>query len=232
MIYVESKRKSIETLKKKYPSSLILDVTSKGQEPWVRISPFFPHGNIPIPFSPGFFSLSVEGIWQGLKVFENSDIDRSKFGVKDMKGIKRTVKKNGRPLGHRKGVEGTELLDYITARREIYLRAYGWVLDNKALPVIEMIREEAMQRDVVLLDYDTNGDINNTKKPLSHAALVKRYMEKRYPELIVYHDESKDTASEDDLPQKMKSTQSKEAEPKSRKPRKTKNQSEGQQSLW
>ena len=34
-----------------------------------------------------------------------------------------------------------------------------------------------------MLDFDTNGDIDNPAKPLSHAALVKRYIEKKYPEL-------------------------------------------------
>lgn len=31
--------------------------------------------NIPIPFSPNYTGASVEGIWQGLKVFVDEDID-------------------------------------------------------------------------------------------------------------------------------------------------------------
>jgi len=183
MIYIESKKKSMKTLLKSYPNAKILDVTSKGDEPWVKVSPFYPHGGIPIPHSPNYFAVSVEGIWQGLKVFELEDIDKSKFEVKNMKGIKRTVRKFGKPLGHRKGVNGTELLDYLTARKEIYLRAYGWLLDNKAHDTIQLLKAEAEKQDVVLLDFDTNGDIENTRRPLSHAALVKRYLEKKYPEL-------------------------------------------------
>ena len=183
MIYIESKKKSMKTLLKSYPNAKILDFTSKGDEPWVKVSPFYPHGGIPIPHSPNYFAVSVEGIWQGLKVFELEDIDKSKFEVKNMKGIKRTVRKFGKPLGHRKGVNGTELLDYLTARKEIYLRAYGWLLDNKAHDTIQLLKAEAEKQDLVLLDFDTNGDIENTKRPLSHAALVKRYLEKKYPEL-------------------------------------------------
>lgn len=173
----------MKTLLKLYPNAKILDVTSKGEEPWVKVSPFYPHGGIPIPHSPNHFAVSVEGIWQGLKVFELEDIDKSKFEVKNMKGIKRTVRKFGTPLGHRKGVNGTELLNYITARKEIYLRAYGWLLDNKAHDVIQLLKVEAEKQDLVLLDFDTNGDIENTRLPLSHAALVKRYLEKKYPDL-------------------------------------------------
>ena len=183
MIYIESKKKSMTTLLKKYPTAKILDVTSKGEEPWVKVSPFYPHGEIPIPHSPNHFAVSVEGIWQGLKVFELEDIDKSKFEVKNMKGIKRTVRKFGKPLGHRKGINGTELLDYLTARKEIYLRAYGWLLDNKAHETIQLLKAEAEKQDLVFLDFDTNGDIENIRKPLSHAALVKLYLEKKYPEL-------------------------------------------------
>ncbi|MBS1685726.1 MAG: hypothetical protein JSS76_13270 [Bacteroidetes bacterium] len=183
MIYIESKKKSLKTLQKMYPDARILDLTSKGDEPWVKVSPFYPHGGIPVPYSDNYYSASVEGVWQGLKVFESADIDTSKFDVRDMKGIKRTVRKFGKPLGHRKGVRGGELLDYITARKEIYLRTYGWVLDNKANHTIQLLKEEALKNDLVFLDFDTNGDVNNTKRPLSHAALVKRYLEKKYPEL-------------------------------------------------
>jgi len=184
MIFIENKRKSIKSLLKKYPNAKILDVTSKGKQPWIKVSPFYPHGGIPVPFSPGQYAISVEGIWQGLKVFENQDIDISKFEIINMKGIKRTVRKYGKPLGHRKGINGNELLDYITARKEIYLRSYGWMLDNKANETIQLIKNEAEINDIVLLDYETNVDIENIKKPLSHAALVKKYLEKKYPYLI------------------------------------------------
>ena len=112
-------------------NAVIIDVTSKGEMPMVRFSPFYPIGNIPIPFSPNRFSQSVEGIWQGLKVFEKSDVDESKFEITTMKGLKRTVRKFGIPKGHKKGINGSELLDYITARKLIYLPAYKWVLDNE-----------------------------------------------------------------------------------------------------
>ncbi|HET9502137.1 MAG TPA: hypothetical protein VFO93_01255, partial [Hymenobacter sp.] len=136
MIYIESKKKSLSNLMKSYPNATIIDVTSKGEEPWVKVSPFYPHGDIPVPFSPGYYAASVEGIWQGLKVFENEDVDVSKFDIVNMKGIKRTVRKFGKPLGHRNGIQGVELFDYLTARYKIYLQSYAWILDNKAQDVV------------------------------------------------------------------------------------------------
>ncbi len=66
MIYVENKKKSSKTLAKLYPLAEVIDVTSKGDFPFVKLSPFYPHGNIPVPFSQNHFAKSVEGIWQGL----------------------------------------------------------------------------------------------------------------------------------------------------------------------
>ncbi|GAP72611.1 hypothetical protein SAMD00024442_37_19 [Candidatus Symbiothrix dinenymphae] len=185
MIYIANKKSKEENIRKKYPNALILDISSKGKMPWVKLSPFYPHGNIPIPFSEGKTSQTVEGIWQGLKVFEGEDIDVLKFEIKSMEGIKRTVRKFGKPLGHRKGINGKELLDYLTARKEIYLHTYAWVLDNLVQDVLLKLKNEVEKQDVVLLDYNTNQEnIYTSYKPLSHAFLVKRYLEKKYPELV------------------------------------------------
>lgn len=76
-----------------------------------------------------------------------------------MKGLKRTVRRFGKPLGHRKGVNGTELLGYIEARKQIYIPTYRWVLENKVTPIIERMREASKTKTIVLLDYDTNADV-------------------------------------------------------------------------
>lgn len=182
MIIVESKKKKMETLEKEYPGAMIIDVTSHADDEFVKFSPFYPHGGIPAPFTDGVTSQSVEGIWQGLKVFENVGVDIHSFKITDMKNIKRTSRKFGACLGHRKGVRGEELLGYIDARKEIYLPAYKWVLDNKLQKLVTAVRIIAKNKPVVLLDYDTNADVNNPKKPLSHASLIKAYIEGNYPE--------------------------------------------------
>lgn len=121
MIIVESKRKKPETILRQYPDAILADVTSGAKDGLVKLSPFYPHGGIPVPFSEGYTATCVEAIWQGLKVFECSDVDTSLFYNDTMKGLKRTVRKYGTPLGHRKGVNGTELLGYIEARKLIYI---------------------------------------------------------------------------------------------------------------
>lgn len=181
MIVIESKRRKRENILKKYPNAIIADVTSQATDGLVRLSPFYPHGDIPVPFSEGYTAMCVEAIWQGLKVFETADVDVNMFANDTMKNIKRTVRRFGKLLGHRKGVKGTELLGYIEARKQIYLPAYKWVLENKVANIIERLREASKTKTIVLLDYTTNCDIDNPKTPLSHAFLIKAYAEGLYP---------------------------------------------------
>lgn len=181
MIVIESKRRKRENILKKYSNAVIADVTSQATDGLVRLSPFYPHGGIPVPFSEGYTAMCVEAIWQGLKVFETADVDVNMFANDTMKNIKRTVRRFGKPLGHRKGVKGTELLGYIEARKQIYLPAYKWVLENKVANIIERLREASKTETIVLLDYTTNCDIDNPKTPLSHAFLIKAYAEGLYP---------------------------------------------------
>ena len=181
MIVIESKRRKRENILKKYPDAVIADVTSQATDGLVKLSPFYPHGGIPVPFSEGYTAMCVEGIWQGLKVFESADVDVNMFANGTMKNIKRTVRRFGKLLGHRKGVNGTELLGYIEARKQIYLPAYKWVLENKVANIIERLREASKTKTIVLLDYTTNCDIDNPKTPLSHAFLIKAYAEGLYP---------------------------------------------------
>ena len=51
MILIESKRKKAETILKKYPGAILADVTCKTMDGLVRLSPFYPHSGIPVPFS-------------------------------------------------------------------------------------------------------------------------------------------------------------------------------------
>ena len=167
---------------KKYPDAILADVTSGAKDEFVELSPFYPHYGIPVPFSEGYTATCVEAIWQGLKVFEGEDVDVDMFYNDTMKNIKRTVRRFGKPLGHRKGVNGTELLGYVEARKQIYIPTYRWVLENKVADIIESLREICNQgKKIVLLDYTTNEDVENTRKPLSHAALIKAYIEGVYP---------------------------------------------------
>lgn len=176
-IRLASRRRTVASLSAEFPGAQIIDVTSKAVEPWVRLSPFYPHGGIPVPFCGDVTAQSVEGIWQALKVFEHADVDPAKLQVTTMRGLKRTVRRYGPVRGHRAGLDGARLLDYVTARRLIYLPSYQWVLEHRVTDLLERLRQLSDRAEVVLLDYTTNGDLTNVAKPLSHAALIQQYIE-------------------------------------------------------
>lgn len=180
-IHVASRRRKAADVAAAYPGAEIVDVTSRAAEPWVRLSPFYPHGGIPVPFSDGVGSESVEGVWQALKVFEHEDVDPGKLRVTTMKGLKRTVRKHGAVRGHRAGLDGGELLGLEEARRRIYLPTYRWVLEHCVGDLVEELRGMLEVRDVVLLDYTTNGRIGDFSSPLSHAALVALFVKGWWP---------------------------------------------------
>ncbi len=173
MIIIKSKKCSLEKIHSEYPNCIIIDVTSKAQNEFIRLSPFYPVMDIPVP-GLALTSASVEGIWQGLKVFENEGVCLDSFRNKTMKGLKRTCRVHGLCKGHK---YGNELLGYIEARQKIYVPSYNWVLKHKCSDLVKKIKVMSNSRDVILLDYDTNDDILNTSSPLSHASLIKKYIE-------------------------------------------------------
>lgn len=203
-IIIKGRKSSPQNLRKKFSTATIFDITSKAEDPesvstWASLSipgqgsqpngallsPFHPHGGIPIPNSPDEVASSVEGIWQGLKVFEYEGISWGTLRNLTGLNIKRSVRKHGLVKGHQYGtMPGSPLLDYIDARFYIYLPTYRWMLEHIASvsPILDYIREELKQRDVVLLDYNTNTDIYDCSRPLSHAGLVKLFIEGNYPD--------------------------------------------------
>jgi hypothetical protein len=180
-ITVESRRKKPATVAKLWPGATVIDVTSRGKGPWVRFSPFYPHCGIPIPGRPGEFAASVEGLWQGLKVFEREGVDPSRWVITDMKGIKRSGRSRGAVLGHCFGADEGVLLGYRDARVRIYLPAYRWVLENRLAAGVAELRARFSGGTLVLLDYETNGDVDDLSTPLSHAALLKHHLEGTWP---------------------------------------------------
>ncbi|QXJ25942.1 hypothetical protein AGRA3207_007511 [Actinomadura graeca] len=182
-----ARRQATAALAREFPDARIIDVTSRAEHPWERLSPCYPHGGIPVPFSP---SQSVEGIWQALKVFQTAGADPAKLTITTMRGLKRTSLRHGPPLGHRPGLAegpdegpgGVQLLDEESARRRIFLPAYRWMLRHRTAPLIRLLSVLAARDHVVLLDLSTNGDVSDLSAPLSHAALITLLIQGTWPE--------------------------------------------------
>jgi hypothetical protein len=190
-IEVHSKRKKLNISEKEREENnvIVIDVTKNGPDAtFVKFSPFFPHGYIPIPGLSGIFTKTVKGAWQGLKVFENEGVDLSMLNTASPK--KRPAnEKRGRILGHaisqRAGnssdeeEEMTIIIGYVEARKQLYVPMYEYVLEHYLKNEIELLRGLVREGNrVILLDYDVNDDIECIKKPLSHASLICSFLKK------------------------------------------------------
>lgn len=152
----------------KLPEGAVLyDVSSRAKPPFVKLSPFYPHGMIPVPGMPGQVSDSVEGVWQGLKVL-GGDIDASYF---EGKGKKR----RGKPAGHR---FGEELLGYIEARHRIYIPSYTYMWKACIGQDLRELFFSRARAGVVqhFHDFDDNADPDDPRTPLAHASLLVRLL--------------------------------------------------------
>jgi hypothetical protein len=148
--------------------TLWIDVSSSGEPPYDRFSPFYPHGGIPIPGMENRTSDSVEGIWQGLKVI------RGEIAPRFFEGAGR--KRVGKPAGHQFG-DQKRLLDLAEARRKIYIPAYEWMLTNRIdSEILEAIISKAFRGiPQFFFDREDNASIGKDR-PLAHASLLVDYI--------------------------------------------------------
>ena len=137
--YHRIKTKKPETILKKYPDAILADVTSRQR--WIKetesiLSPWWNSCTI----QRGLYRNLCGGYLARLKVFESA-MWTSKCSIRHNEEDQTYGPSFGKPLGHRKGVHGTELLGYIEARKLIYIPTYKWVLENKVAYIIERLRE-------------------------------------------------------------------------------------------
>jgi hypothetical protein len=153
---------------KNLPSDVVRhDVSSRAHRPLDKLSPFYPHGSIPVPGSDSLFSDSVEGVWQGLKMIEGR-VDASYFSGKGRK-------RRGKPEGHK---FGDRLLGYIEARRLVYLPAYEYMWKMCVGRDIRSLMFKPALEGIVqyFYDYDDNGDIEDSRRPLAHSSILVRLL--------------------------------------------------------
>lgn len=145
------------------PGALAFDVSSRAKPPLVKLSPFYPHGGIPVPGMPGTYSDSVEGVWQGLKVM-SGEIDPAYFTGKGRK-------RRGRPEGHR---HGERLVGYVEARQTIYIPAYAYAWRECVGTDVRRRLFEPAARGVTqyFFDFEHNGDPSDPSAPLAHSSVL------------------------------------------------------------
>lgn len=71
MIVIDSERKKRENILKKYPDAIIADVTSHAEDDLIKLSPFYPHDGILVPFRYSFQATILEHCFTKLADFCN-----------------------------------------------------------------------------------------------------------------------------------------------------------------
>jgi hypothetical protein len=123
--------------------------------------------------------MSVEGIWEGLKVFEKEGPDVFRMTISNYKGLKRNGA--GAYKGHSAGSD-RPLLNQREARKKILLPAYRFVLKNYCESQLNTIKEALKEgRKVVIVDRHSPADIYDESKPISYGVLLKYYLLDKYP---------------------------------------------------
>ena len=150
--------------------AVVHDVSSYGEHPFCTLSPFWPHGGIPVPGMPGATSDSVEGIWQGLKVIGGKTAPRYFAGQGHKRG--------GVPRGYQ---YGDKLLKIVEAREKVYRVAYEWMLEHRADPVlIAGFLDQAFAGVTQCFhDVSNNGSIADADEGWAHAAVLVQYLNRR-----------------------------------------------------
>lgn len=174
MIEIKSKEKFINI---NNINTIIIDVSLNNS----RFNPKFPWGDIPIPYSYGYYGISLFGIWEGLKVFEKNDIDVSFFEKTNIHNLPRTELEYGKFKGFRRGMTGQIIFSEDEARERIYIPTYRWILEHKVCQQINYLRFLTRNKEIILLDENEHYNIKDTTKPLSTAFLLKSYLEGIYP---------------------------------------------------
>jgi len=145
-----------------------MNVSSRAAEPLNQFSPMFVWDKvIPVPGMPGFTSRTVEGVWQGLKVIEGK-IEPSLFDAK------RVRKRSSTTYSNTMFRLGSNEIDLVSAREQIYKPTYRWVYDHLIPESTKAIIMRAAQHgtQLVLYDADDNPDPQDSRDSYSHASFL------------------------------------------------------------
>lgn len=159
--------KNAEVARDMYPGALVMDVTLEGG--MKMLAPEYAVGGVEVPGRKEK-ALSVLGMWEGLKVFKNKDMDSGFFEDEKKLGVVRKCKSYGKLLGIK---DGCEVMDYEMAVERIFKESYKRMIEERFPKVIEGLRKKSGERVVVLLDYPEEM----RKAPCSHVEILKEMIE-------------------------------------------------------
>jgi len=117
---------------------------------WNILHPAYPHGNIPIPFFNDTYAMSVEGVWEALKLFNTCGVDDSKFYISTMLNLRRDENYYGTYIGHR---IGNNILTFDKAYNVIYTELYLMILKRKNVKkIFNSLKKINIKQPILVID--------------------------------------------------------------------------------
>lgn len=167
--YVENAKAA----RKKFPKALVFDLTMDGA--MKKFDPEFPLGKINVP-GKNYRALSIKGIWEGLKVFENkNEVDENWMFDERKIGKKRGCKS----WGDVKGIKINEELFELEEGRKIFEELYRKIIEERFIKEIRGLKKEVGKRTIVLLDYKEEKD-----RIFNHLEIIKDILTENFEETV------------------------------------------------
>lgn len=169
------------------PGALVVNTTSRSSDFGFAFSPFLNQGTVAVG---DLFSHNVENLWQFSKVYEEHANDEDAYayfawrdrGFADRRAHRYPMGKGRKPLY---SVLNGERLDYVTARKRIYVPAYRQKLREFCTRQLETLVDMLTVTDVALWDFDgylTDDDfdtvLNSSDRKMGHAFIIQRMVAK------------------------------------------------------
>lgn len=173
-----------ELMKQLGPKTTIINITFRAAVlPWQKFSPKYGHGGIPIRFCSDRKAMSVEGIFESLKVIDGAT-DANKLAIQDGKHIRRKGAVHGWSRGFRE-----ILIDEARARRIYFVEPYRYQLNNCLQREVEVLRKIlAKGHKLVILDESTCEDYHDMSEPISTGQILKTWLTGEQSEASILND--------------------------------------------
>eukprot|EP01095_Lingulamoeba_sp_RSL-Kostka_P012761 TRINITY_DN5100_c0_g1_i1.p1 TRINITY_DN5100_c0_g1~~TRINITY_DN5100_c0_g1_i1.p1 ORF type:complete len:357 (-),score=117.82 TRINITY_DN5100_c0_g1_i1:162-1232(-) len=233
-IIIEYKRKNHESIKRIYGNYLMTyDITKGSTSTFSYLSPSYPHKKILIPGTNNKYASSVEGLYEGLKIFENDGIKIKCLINRKSQITKRyETEETGKFIGWRLGIDADEDCEIITeevlARYHLYVKPYLNILKNdpQAQEEINNIKESMKRfpsfKFVLLINNkDFTYDWKDCSAPINHASIIRDYI-KGIPielpsKLNIKKDEQEDNINQREIQRAKKFIKKKKKKKKKKK---------------
>jgi len=132
----------------------VYDVTTRGPEPWQCLSPMLLG---PVMLYAGQWSRTVENAWQYSKIYPEHQFEPGAYwnwaqsGWANPRAVRYPMGKGAMPAY---SLWAGEELDYVTARRRIYMPLYAQAVRFYQVALLQALRDAAAREDIVIADFD------------------------------------------------------------------------------